>query len=95
MTLTDSPTSPKPFMKRNYGVVAVSVGPPLPHERSHLLHPGDRERTIGLNDDSSDARQFFVIVKPATVTSVLCAKRIPYTPSVDLSFPAVTSAALA
>jgi hypothetical protein len=36
----------------------------------------------------------FVTVRPVTRASVLCAKRMPYTPSVDLSLPAVTSADL-
>jgi hypothetical protein len=40
------------------------------------------------------SRYGFVTASPDTVASVLCAKRIPYTPSVDLSFPAVTSADL-
>ena len=35
-----------------------------------------------------------VTVSPVTTASVLCANRTPYTPSVDLSFPAVTSADL-
>ena len=33
-----------------------------------------------------------VTVSPVTIASVLCANRTPYTPSVDLSFPAVTNA---
>ena len=36
----------------------------------------------------------FVIVKPATIPSVLWANRRPKTPSVDLSMPALTSEAL-
>lgn len=32
-----------------------------------------------------------VTVSPVTIASVLCANRTPYTPSVDLSFPAATS----
>ena len=35
----------------------------------------------------------FVTDNPVTVPSVLCANLIPYTPSVDLSFPAVTKSA--
>src|SRR5579871_354806 len=35
-----------------------------------------------------------VIFKFETITSVLCAKRRPYTPSVDFSLPSVTSVAL-
>ena len=36
----------------------------------------------------------FVMVKPVTVASVLCAKRMPNTPSVDFSLPAATTSAL-
>ncbi len=36
----------------------------------------------------------FFIESPVTRPSVLCANRIPYTPSVDLSLPAPTSSAL-
>lgn len=33
-----------------------------------------------------------VTVSPVTIASVLCAKRTPYTPSIDFSFPAPTTA---
>jgi hypothetical protein len=36
----------------------------------------------------------FVIFRSVTITSVLCANLIPYTPSVDLSFPGLTNCAL-
>ena len=38
--------------------------------------------------------QPFVMLKPVITASTLCVKRIPYTPSVDWSFPAPTSCAL-
>src|SRR5262245_3215414 len=37
------------------------------------------------------AHHGLVIVRPLTSASVLCANRMPYTPSVDLSFPSATS----
>src|SRR5262249_60286995 len=36
----------------------------------------------------------FSTVSPVTVASVLCANRIPHTPSMDLSFPAPTTSDL-
>src|SRR6267378_120567 len=40
------------------------------------------------------SRYGFVRVKPETRPSVLCAKRMPYTPSVDLSLLVPTTSAL-
>src|SRR6185312_6547124 len=39
-------------------------------------------------------RLYFLTARPVTRPSVLCAKRMPYTPSVDLSLPGATSSAL-
>jgi hypothetical protein len=46
--------------------------------------------------DARDRRaRYFDSPKPVTVPSVLCAKRMPNTPSVDFNLPAATSAVLA
>src|SRR5215467_6857368 len=55
------------------------------HEQHHPCHQYSPRKSHG-------SPQGLVRVKPVTIASVLCAKRRPYTPSVDLSFPLLTSA---
>ena len=47
-----------------------------------------------LTNPRPDAPYCFVKLNPLTVTSVLCAIRIPYNPSVLFNFPAPTTADL-
>ena len=52
-----------------------------------------RPKDLGLAPLRCDAYPF-VIAKPVMTASTLWVKRMPYTPSVDCSFPAPTSCAL-
>ena len=55
---------------------------------------GDRHLWALLEAARPAPRYGFAAASPVTVASVLCANRIPHTPSVDVSFPAATNSDL-
>ena len=62
----------------------------LRQEGYEIVRVNSNPATIMTDPETADV----TYIEPLTVASVLCAKRMPYTPSVDLSFPAETSADL-
>ena len=73
-----------------YGLVCVRADIMRDSERWVLALGISRPKT---QDPGPQTSYFFVIFKFVTVASVLCAKRMPNTPSVDFSLPAATTSA--